>query len=100
MKSQFNHVKTENEEMKALLAKNKIKYVVETETQLSSTFVTQGCENPQQKCDNCSKEIDKTKMRLHMAYCLKNTKKCTFCGKPCDGEAGLKQHIDNNKGSY
>ena len=75
--------------MKALLVKNKISYGAETETSLSSTFVTQGSENPLQKCDNCSKEIDKTKMRLHMAYCLKNTKRCSFCAKPCDGETGL-----------
>ena len=33
-------MKNENEELKALLAKNKIRYVPESESALGSTFVT------------------------------------------------------------
>ena len=39
-------------------------------------------------------------MRLHLAYCLKNIKKCQFCNTPCDGEKGFDQHILACKGGY
>ena len=91
-------MKDQNQHLKSLLQKNNISF--EDTKEESLTFVTQGSENPTVKCENCLKEIDKSKMRLHHAYCLKNIKKCQFCNIPCDGEKGFEQHINGSKGDY
>jgi NAD-dependent SIR2 family protein deacetylase len=59
--------------------------------------VTGGSENPEVTCDNCKTSISKAKLNLHMAYCLKNVKKCPHCNKPCDLKE-LDKHISENSG--
>ena len=47
-----------------------------------------------------NKEIFKSKIQLHLAYCLKNIKKCQFCSEPCNGADGLAAHMEKLKGTY
>ena len=49
--------------------------------------------NPNELCNNCGKEIPKTKMTLHIAYCARNIKKCDMCGDPFEISA-LEEHIE------
>ena len=100
--SETQEIKDQNEHLKSLLMKNNIQFEDNTneDDKNNLTFVTQGSENPTTKCENCLKEIDKNKMRLHMAYCLKNIKKCRHCNIPCDGEIAYEAHIQNLKGNY
>ena len=49
--------------------------------------------NPNAICNNCGKEIPKSKMTLHVAYCTRNIKKCDKCGDPFEISA-IDEHIE------
>ena len=89
--------------MKSLLKAHKIIYKQnpsgEEGHELESTFITGGCANPSVECDNCQKEIPRAKLQLHLAYCLKNVKKCGFCHKPCHVDE-MGKHLEASKGDY
>lgn len=56
------------------------------------TFVTGGAQLPKIVCENCGKEIDRKNFDLHIIYCKKNIKRCSFCNKTIDIRE-LDQHI-------
>ena len=55
--------------------------------------------NPNEPCNNCGKEIPKTKMTLHLAYCIRNIKKCEKCHEPFEIDA-LHDHIEKSLGNF
>ena len=91
--------------MESLLKDNRIKYVsrfanrehleLMKEIQDPAPIMRHLSENnnPDEHCNNCGKEIPKTKMTLHLAYCARNIKKCEKCGDPFD-IAALDDHIE------
>ena len=94
--------------MESLLRDNRIKYVsrfanrdldILKDLQEPPPFVRAMSENSNgngmEICNNCGKEIPKSKMTLHLAYCTRNIKKCEFCGDPFEIDA-LEEHIKNS----
>ena len=62
------------------------------------TFVTGGAQLPKIVCENCGKEIDRKNFDLHIIYCKKNIKRCSFCNKTIDIRE-LDQHIESSRGN-
>lgn len=74
-------VKSQNQELKDVLKENNIRYTLKCDLdsenfEPESTFITRGADNPYVVCENCDAEIQREKLNLHLAYCLKNIKKC------------------------
>lgn len=62
------------------------------------TFVTGGAQLPKIVCENCGKEIDRKNFDLHIIYCKKNIKRCSFCNRTIDIRE-LDQHIESSRGN-
>ena len=61
------------------------------------TFITNGSEDPNQLCDNCSQQVAKQSFQLHYTYCVKNISKCPFCLEPFQTKE-LQEHVEEMKG--
>ena len=94
---ELEELRDENHKLKYTLKENGIKIRTSSNAD-ESTFITKGASNPTAICENCDKEIQKDKMKLHVAYCMKNITKCSHCKNPIDVK-DIQKHLDEKKGT-